>query len=208
MNNRLLATIGIIPTAIIGLMAIFTVFKLTIRSPIAPTAPTPQQASETNQEDHNFSFIVAIPGLTAKPSKINAKVTSVLKNNLQEQFTTHITLTHVSNDQYQGYLSLYEEFLNTQVLLKIKPEKHRSALFETTLIPNMQVDLTDKPLEPGDIAITNQGQDGVIDQNDYQYIKSKIFSTDYQADLNYDGVVNAGDLSIIIDTLSSKMDEN
>jgi len=74
-------------------------------------------------------------------------------------------------------------------------------------------DWTDKPLEPGDLPNPNKNyeQDGKVDSIDASLLLERLNKNDVNslrvADLNYDGVVNLNDYSLIIQTLSTKYED-
>jgi hypothetical protein len=71
-------------------------------------------------------------------------------------------------------------------------------------------DWTTKPLEPGDLPDPNNNwqQDGKIDARDASLLLDRLYrqtEADLKvADLNYDGIVNLNDFSLLVATLSKK----
>lgn len=95
--------------------------------------------------------------------------------------------------------------------LTIKGEKHLQRAF-TNLdfsAPLITFDATSRPLQPGDLS----NQDGKLDNHDINKILSilsQATTTTHDlntTDVNYDGVVNSIDLSLILASLATKPDE-
>jgi len=192
-------------------LVLVTAFKLTTRAPIAPTAPTAQKAAEATPPPIASDLVglaVRIQGLDSNgPTTVNATV-RILSQSDPSHATDSGTLSFTKDSNGTYYTNFdppepQSTFLNTPVIVLIKGEKHLQRRFETTLSLGQFADLTSKMLEAGDVPL----QDGQVNDSDMDYIKDKIFSSDFGADLNYDGIVNAGDLSLILDTLSTKVDE-
>jgi len=68
-------------------------------------------------------------------------------------------------------------------------------------------DWTEKAIEPGDLP----PQDGVCNAHDASLILERIGKSDNEAlrvaDLNYDGMVNLNDYSLLLGTLSEKYED-
>lgn len=207
---------GVLLTALV----LVTVFKLTNRNPLAPTAPTAQQAAEISIDTatgddiprltaDEVGLVVRFAGAITDKTLIMANVQ--LHSESNDSHTVHypnLVFQRSSDGKYYGRIlapSPARLYFNTPVTILIKGEKHIQRRFETELAFGQHVDLTSKVLLAGDIA--NPRQDGRIDQNDIDYIKERIFTTDSAADINYDGVVNAGDLSLILNAIDAKVDE-
>lgn len=198
---------------LIGTLAVATALKLQTKKPVAPTAPKPQKAQEASTPPITtdlVGFKIKIQGLVQQgPATINAKIT-VFPIPATDSVLGESTVAFQRNTDgtYYGTMSMTTLLPATPsaalVKVLVKAEKHLQRSFAINLISGSYADLTSKLLEAGDIPTP---QNGKIDTRDIDYIKSKIFTSDTAADLNYDGIVNAGDLSLIADTLSVKMDE-
>lgn len=93
--------------------------------------------------------------------------------------------------------------------LLIKGPKHLQRRFSNlTFVKNQTLDLTPKPLEPGDLPLP---QDGKVDSQDFNYLWDHRGSTDANVlnigDLNLDGSINMGDINLLLETLQVKYDE-
>ena len=78
-----------------------------------------------------------------------------------------------------------------------------------------ELDWTDKPLEPGDLPdpVNNSGnQDCTVNSIDLSLIEARLSATDQTnldiADVNYDSVVNGNDISKVVNTLSTRPDDD
>ena len=73
---------------------------------------------------------------------------------------------------------------------------------------NKDLDLTYKPLEPGDLPLP---QDGKVDKNDFDYLWKNRGKSDENilkiGDLNLDGIINMGDINLLLQTLETRYDE-
>ncbi len=104
----------------------------------------------------------------------------------------------------QGYT------LSNAITLSIKAEKHLQRVFRSLPVINKEVDLTARPFEPGDLP----PQDGIVDLSDINSVVSILAKPSQSSndrvvgDVNYDGVVNAADMSTILTTLSTHPDES
>lgn len=93
--------------------------------------------------------------------------------------------------------------------LSIKGEKHLQRVFNNLFFEKGKTyDLTAKTLEPGDLPLP---QDGVADSRDFAYLWGHRGSIAREylniGDLNYDGAINMGDISLYLQTLKNKYDD-
>ena len=90
----------------------------------------------------------------------------------------------------------------------IKGPKHRQVKFSSVLLSGVVFNLTDRPLPPGDLPWNNGEQDKVVNMNDYDALVSRIGSDDpidlLIADLDFNGVINDLDRSLMLKTLASQ----
>lgn len=97
---------------------------------------------------------------------------------------------------------------------KFRGTKEAEHVLLQTGSENQSFDWTEKPLEAGDLSDPNADgvQDCTVNSVDLSLIESRLGSTDSVnldvADVNYDSVVNGNDLSIVVDTLSRKSDDD
>lgn len=104
--------------------------------------------------------------------------------------------------------------------LSIKGPLHRNVKMETSTLlstgtpASQDFDWSSSPLEPGDLQDPNTGgnQDCVVNSIDLSLIESRIAETDNAslivADVNYDNVVNGNDVAKVVNTLSTKPDDD
>jgi len=97
----------------------------------------------------------------------------------------------------------------------IKGPRHLQKRFVKQLTAGAQtIDLTQVPLPGGDLAHpgSNNAQDGEVNSLDFTYVADHFDSSDENvleiADMNLDGVINPFETSIIVETLSKKLDED
>jgi hypothetical protein len=88
----------------------------------------------------------------------------------------------------------------------VKGEKHQQIKFSNvTFGPNLSLDLSYRDLPPGDLPWSEIGQDKVVDLGDYQALISRMGSKEVNdllvADLDYNGIINAQDRSLLLKTL-------
>lgn len=111
---------------------------------------------------------------------------------------------------YQGEFSLgARHFDFKDYTLLVKGPKHLQGRFpDLSFVKNQTLYLNYKPLEPGDLALP---QDGKADSQDFNYLWDNRGSTDPNklavGDLNLDGAINMGDLNLLLETLQTKYDE-
>jgi len=93
--------------------------------------------------------------------------------------------------------------------LCFKGPRHLQKCFkDVTLSRDQVLDFTGQPLEPGDLALS---QDGKVDQADFNFLWDHRGSTDSNelaiGDLNLDGAINMGDVNLLLETLSVRYDQ-
>lgn len=121
-----------------------------------------------------------------------------------------ITFTGDEQGLYTGSFklgSMAYDFQNYTLLIKgLKHIQHRFS--NLTFTKNQTLDLTSQPLEPGDLPLP---QNGKVDNDDFNYLWNHRGSANPDdlktGDLNLDGVINMGDVSLLLDTLSVRYDE-
>lgn len=87
----------------------------------------------------------------------------------------------------------------------IKGPVHRQLKFENIEFHSGVINLTERALQPGDLPWENGLQDKVINEDDYNSLIKRIGSTDENdlvvADLDFNGVINEVDRSLLLSTL-------
>lgn len=103
--------------------------------------------------------------------------------------------------------------------LFVKGEKHRSMQMVANVVlqlasPSAQkFDWTANPLDPGDLPdpSNNNQQDCVVNSNDISLLKNREGSSSSSdlgvADLDYNNIVNAADMGLVMHTLTTKPDD-
>ena len=104
--------------------------------------------------------------------------------------------------------------------LSVKGPKHRNVKMESSTLlstgtpASQDFNWSSTPLEPGDLQDPNTSgkQDCVVNSIDLSLIESRIATTDNSnlvvADVNYDNVVNGNDVAKVVNTLSTKPDDD
>lgn len=134
-------------------------------------------------------------------------ITATASSDLTYRPTDWVNLTNVR----LGEGNLYSIFLKGPKHLQKKMTR-RITLTEGESEKNI-FDWTFKPLELGDLPNPNKNyeQDGKADSTDASLLLERLNLSDEAslrvADLNYDGVVNLNDYSLLIQTLSTKYEE-
>lgn len=99
------------------------------------------------------------------------------------------------------------------------PKTRKSKMLEHFLLQPNQIstqdyDWTGKPLDPGDLPDPSEGQDCTINSKDWSLLQSRIGSTTTDAaalsvaDVDYSGLVNAGDSVALLETLKLRPDDD
>lgn len=106
-------------------------------------------------------------------------------------------------------------FLPGKYTVLFKGPKHLQRRFEVDLISGTNLisrDVAPTAYLPGGDLPLSGGQDGKINSIDYNFIVNHYDDNDFltlqSADLNFNGAVDAGDVAIIANTLSEKLDED
>lgn len=119
-----------------------------------------------------------------------------------------------------GWVPLLGLTTGRQYTLYVKGNKHRSEKMATNISlangkpANQDFDWSGNLLEPGDLPDPNNSntQDCTINSVDLSLIISRIGQTQQAAltiaDINYDGIVNGNDISKVVQTLSTKADDD
>lgn len=191
----------------------FTLFDV-----IQQKTPTIIIGEQIAGEEVPISFSMRFNGIVSQGLDIPIVMRAV---NSATGETRDTTVTVSANNQgiYQasGKIVLPDFSTNARYNLLVKGPKHLRRRMESRVGLNPTAntfDWTAKPLEPGDLPNPNQGgvQDGVVNALDASLLLERIDKTDSDslkvADLNYDGVVNLNDFSLLIATLSSKTEDD
>ncbi len=168
-----------------------------------------------------ISFTTRINGITTQGPSLTARL-RVLDPSSGSTRDFPVTLVSDTGGVYKptgGWVTLTGVMARKPYTLLLKGPKHLQRRMETR--KTLQVgdntenifNWTGTPLQPGDVPNPNLGnlQDGVANALDASLILERINSTDSSAasiaDLNYDGVVNLNDFSLLISTLSTKNED-
>ncbi len=175
--------------------------------PSTPPTPTPQPTTPVT----SYTIQVKIAGINSDIGPIPAQFSYY--PTAQSPITSNINLTHLTNDIYQTTFTaptqnpIFTQTTTTNI--SIKAHKHLERFFPgVTISQDTTLDLTHKPLEPGDLP----PQDGVVNSQDTTQFLTAFAAhpqttSHLSADVNYDGVVNTIDIALILQTLSHKPDE-
>ncbi len=123
-----------------------------------------------------------------------------------------------SPEIFQGNINLSKEFLNKTVNFWLKGPVHLQRKFENlTIVEGQVLDLTDKPLLPGDVQLPQTGSDNEISDLDRDYLWSLLQAAGQRrltaeeiisSDLDFDGKITSRDMSLLIDSgLGTKGEE-
>ena len=120
-----------------------------------------------------------------------------------------------------GWVSLDGVIPGRYYTLLLKGPKTRSVkVAEHVLLqPNQNTEIQDfdwtsKPIDPGDLPDPNNGlkQDCTVNSIDLSLITSRLGAMDGDnlniGDVNYDGIINGNDVSKVVNTLSTKPDDD
>ncbi len=177
-------------------------------SPTASPLPTPNSTIP-----RSFTFSIKMHGLESmSTNKLLAKVSFGPMNSQDPLRSYSISLSPKGNGIYTGTIDrTNQEPLPSNMWISVKAHKHGQRIFanQPVLKDWEDFDLTNKPILPGDL----RPQDGLINLEDLNTVVG-ILSQGEQteddietADVNYDGTVNAADMSMILSGLSSRPDE-
>lgn len=181
---------------------------------VARPTPTPRSTPESTPQTPGvqaFNIRTVIAGITDDRGPIRARVHVAPHTWTQPLVSDEIVLVF-DNGYYVGRVETPNgEPLPNMVWIAVKGQKHLQRLFSGIELSEDEqiVDLVDKPLQPGDLP----EQDGTIDIEDINTMLSIFAKPDQTVedintgDLNFDGVVNAADLALLLATLTSKPDE-
>ncbi|KKR33164.1 MAG: hypothetical protein UT63_C0022G0007 [Candidatus Gottesmanbacteria bacterium GW2011_GWC2_39_8] len=119
-----------------------------------------------------------------------------------------------------GYLKLNGINPDKTYTLYIKGGQHKmmkmatGVKFKAGRDVSNNFDFTNKPLLPGDLPDpkNNMKQNCIIDASDVGLVMDRLGKEDWDslsiADLDYNGVVNAGDMGLLLNTLKNREEEN
>ncbi|PIR58829.1 MAG: hypothetical protein COU69_03455 [Candidatus Pacebacteria bacterium CG10_big_fil_rev_8_21_14_0_10_56_10] len=182
--------------------------RVTFSDPAA-TPPSPPPGPPTGTE---LTLDAKFNGITTDRGPITALVKLGRVGNTSQLFDTTTEFTFAQNGQYQAKVGLPAslDLTKGRFWLTVKGEKHLQRVFRPLdLSVQHQLDLTAKPFQPGDLP----PQDGVLNIADLDKVLEVMAlpgpTADQlnSADVNFDGVVNAFDMGLVLQTLSVKVDE-
>ncbi len=109
---------------------------------------------------------------------------------------------------FWGTLNLDSSYWETSYTIWLKGPVHLQRRLENVFLDkDEEIDLTGKPLLPGDLVLPEVGQDDKVDQLDRDYLFSLVVKDKKQteeeinsADLDLDGKITSRDYSLLIDT--------
>lgn len=196
------------PTPIVTATATPTVRPTSTSTPsLAPTA-TPTSLARSFGMKVNFASLSK-----SYSGPIQARVSWGFPSTNAPQQSKTVTFTRDSTGNYVGMFDRAgAEPLPANIWITIKGEKHVQRLYTalTASADNQVFDLTSKAMLPGDLPT----QDGVANLEDLGRVvallaKRTLTSDDlFAADVNYDGIINAADISAILATLMNRADES
>ncbi len=188
-------------TTAVDILGQTTGLTFTIGGGITPPAGTPIIS-------FNFQFRDIVRDIGQQTIIVRVK-----KGTFFKEFT-NITSVHTANGIYNALnVPLLGVSPGSDYEIFVKGPKHLAKGFKNiTLVANNNslFDFTTSGLEPGDLP----PQDGVINSQDISRlielldVPSPTAADLNTADLNYDGVINGGDVNELILTLSIKYDED
>jgi len=187
-------------------------------TPTPTRIPTPTLTPIPTPLLSQISFSLKFNGIRDVKPDLKVKVTVAnITSGVKKDFN-EIEVSADSNTVYRpkNWLTLTDVSSGGNYNLYVKGPKHlrRKMANQVSLYPSQDTrnnfDWTGKPLEPGDLPNPNKNyeQDGKIDAQDGSLLLDRLYrqgETDLRvADLNYDGIVNLNDFSLLIATLSKK----
>ncbi|KKS95427.1 MAG: hypothetical protein UV73_C0018G0040 [Candidatus Gottesmanbacteria bacterium GW2011_GWA2_43_14] len=116
----------------------------------------------------------------------------------------YVVLAGIAPDNYYTLMLKTEKFRGTEVVRHLNLASGQNGVYDWTGIP----------LEPGDLPDPNTNflQDCTVNAIDISLIVSRIGQTGatdlFVADVNFDGIVNGNDVSKVVNTLSTKPDDD
>jgi len=206
---------------------------------VCPTHQTPKcpkdQVVMTNPEEDNcgcrkppicqpvnqtLKFKLTFGGVTARPADDSFKKIKLYATSLDggpalasPQAKQEVEVKVDDNGVYHGEIPLSTDYFGHHYRLRVRGPKHKQIAFSDVIFKlGEELDLTGRPLPPGDIS----AEFGKIDTNDLQAIDNilavRMFSTlpaDLDlADLNFDKKIDLFDRTLILNTLSVQYDED
>jgi hypothetical protein len=182
-------------------------------NPVASNSGTPAPTEEPTNNIDSVTMHLKLAGINSDRGPINVAV-KIGRSGSSTPLYSNQTVAFLADDQgiYTARLQIAAANLQTGsgYWLAIKGEKHLQRVFTNIdLNTTNEFNLTNKILLPGDLP----SQDGIVDANDIDLVLGKLthpiqtVSDLDAADVNYDGVINSVDLSLILQTLSNNQDE-
>lgn len=190
-------------------------------TPSPTPTPTPTQTPTPTPFSPQISFAIKFTGMGETKPALKVKLTVVNDVSGNKKDFSGIEVSADINRIYHPstWLTLTDIPTGPNYNLFVKGPKHlkRRMAARISLYPNQDTrnnfDWTGKPLEPGDLPDPNQNfkQDGKVDAHDASLLLDRLyFQTESDlavADLNYDGIVNLNDFSLLVATLSQKYED-
>jgi hypothetical protein len=187
----------------------------TVRPTPTPTVrPTPTIPPTTPPNPGDKNTVLKIKLLRVNQSGLTIKSKVAIKTTGSNSIFFNREVIFISRNDGIFYSEpITIDQVNSKLSFSIKAEKHLARIFNNISFQNT-IDLTNVVLLAGDISLpeSNGQQSGEIDEKDRNFIIQNWNKTDAAtlkiADLNYDGKINAIDSGILIESLSTKPDEN
>lgn len=196
------------------------------QTPGATRTPTPTQAPTVPSSLVTLDMNIRLQGVTSKPK--NASPISILFTISNSTFTDSkpVLFNFEENGTASATVSYQSPIQGENYVISLKGPKHRKVTF-CTRAPQEEREGS-YSCEGGAISITAgintfdfsevvmlagdlPEQNGVIDSKDVIFIRNNLGSTEASkietADLNYDGIIDTQDFSLVIAALGSKYDE-
>jgi hypothetical protein len=185
-----------------------------------PLTETQFQVTVTPRtDDSTVKLKVKFQGVNTRPADDTAQDLKIYGANLNQdycqtqyrEFTTTASALVDDTGIYTVSFNLNSGYFNKpgyKICLK-GPKQLQACFSDLTFISGQLIDLTDKPLESGDLPLPQNNQ---VDNQDFSYLWDHMGSFDpttiSTGDLNLDGALNTGDINLLLETLSVKYDEN
>jgi hypothetical protein len=150
-----------------------------------------------------FKGVNVMPANTLAQTVLISGYNDSLEPGCQE-FSFENPASVLDNGVYQGSLSLDSCFQGSGYRLCIKGPRHLQKCFDNITLEQTVLDLTSFALIPGDLPIP---QDGHVDNQDFNFLWENKGNAESGkvavGDLNLDGVLNMGDISLLLQALNT-----
>ena len=198
----------------------------------SPTAVLPTAQPTAGGNAVSLIFKLRFQGIIAKPAESKKNLTLRLKlgQNSSSGFRNYQVPVAYGNDGVwmgkitineppgSGYYMLIKGPFHLQKKICDAAPTYNNGVYRCSK-PNITlasgenvIDMTGILFSVGDVRVNGSDQDGFINSSDLAYIREKMGRSDSealdQADINLDGIVDTQDYSLVIETLSSKYDED